>query len=51
MKKKIFICCWGLVLIIAAILCPINIDTVYNFVFAHNIKNGLVPYLDFNISC
>lgn len=49
MKKKIFIFCWGLVLIIAAILCPINIDTVYNFVFAHNIKNGLVPYLDFNM--
>ena len=31
------------------ILVPLNLDEIWNYGFAHNVYNGLVPYKDFNI--
>lgn len=31
------------------LLVPVNLDEVWNYGFAHNIYNGLIPYKDFNM--
>ena len=31
------------------IISPVNLDEVWNYGFAHNIYNGLIPYKDFNM--
>ena len=53
-KKKIiniiaFILLFFLFLYWDLIIQPISIDEVWNYGFAHNISNGLLPYKDFNI--
>jgi hypothetical protein len=30
-------------------IVPVNLDEVWNYGFAHNIFNGLIPYKDFNM--
>lgn len=31
------------------LLVPVNLDEIWNYGFAHNIYNGLIPYKDFNM--
>lgn len=49
--KKIGFYCFLFVLFLTwnLIIQPINIDEIWNYGFAHNIYQGLVPYRDFNM--
>lgn len=31
------------------IVCPVNLDEIWNYGFSHNIYRGLIPYRDFNM--
>lgn len=38
-----------IILIWNLLLVPVNLDEVWNYGFAHNMYNGLIPYKDFNM--
>lgn len=31
------------------IVCPVNLDEIWNYGFSHNIYRGIIPYLEFNM--
>lgn len=47
--KKFYFIGWVIFVSILLILQPFTIDDVYNYSFGQNIKNGLIPYLDYNM--
>ena len=55
-KSKRLICNISIFLIIALAIAVVvipkaigNLDELWNFNFANNVENGLVPYRDFNM--